>query len=180
MTVLYTVRSRFNDPAREADWNEWYAGHLGVLLGVPGFEAAQRFHSTTTVDDRPYLAMYAVAGPEVFESEAYLAIWGFDEWRPLIDHWTRDLFEPIGGGSPDFAVPLDGRLRAAFLSGPREAVRDAVGPARGGLVAGLDRSCDAVAWEVVAAGNGEPGTPLEASGVQVAEAVYQPITECLR
>jgi hypothetical protein len=186
MPVLYAVRCRFTDPARERAWNEWYAGHLAVLLGVPGFLAAQRFRSATTPDDRPYLALYEVAGPEVFTSDAYLAIWGFDEWRALIDNWTRDLFAPRDGGALDFATPPGGALRAAFVSGGDGPVDAALGrlasrrPAvRTALVAGLDVSCGGIAWDVLEAGD-DPGPPAALEGVQVAEAVYAPITACLR
>lgn len=183
--VLYTVRSRFTDPAREDEWNAWYLDHLHKLMAVPGFLAAQRFHSSETVDERPYLAMYRVASPDVFTSEAYLSIWGFDEWRPLIDNWTRDTFEAGPGGRLDFATPPDGFLQAAFLSGDDEAVaaglsrlseqRPALGSA---TVAGLDRSCAAVAWERVADRGAAPALP-EPPGVTIAEALYAPIAECL-
>lgn len=185
MTVLYTVRSKFTDPAREDEWNEWYAGHLRVLLAVPGFLAAQRFHSATTVDDRPYLAMYEVAAPEVFQSEPYRAIWGFHQWRPLIDHWARDLSDP--DGAIVFGTPVGGRLWAGFLSGPDDVVGAAVTRVRNGrsevasaTVSGLDRSCTEIAWEVLD-GEGEP--PDLATGadpsVEIADALYTPITECL-
>ena len=181
--VLYTVRSRFTDPAREHEWNEWYAGHLERLLRVPGFRAAQRFHSYETADERPYLAMYEVAGAEVFHSDAYLSVWGFRDWRPLIDNWTRDIFELRHGPGIDFATGRDGSLRAAFLSGAEEAVDEALTdlsaerPAlRGARVAGLDRSCEGIAWQ--------PGADAthrlpEPAGVAVAQARYTPITECL-
>lgn len=188
MSVLYTVRSKFTDPAREHAWNEWYAGHLIVLLSVPGFLAAQRFHSSTTVDDRPYLAMYEVAGAEVFESEPYRAIWGFDEWRPLIDNWTRDLSDPDGASGLAFATPLGARLWAGFVSGPGDAVSAALARAReawSGLVSatvsGLDRSCDAIAWEVLGE-EGEPAPDPTAGSdgaVGIAQALYTPITQCL-
>jgi hypothetical protein len=181
LSVLYTVRCRFTDPEREDAWNAWYRGHLDVLLSVPGFLTAQRFHSTQTPDDRPYLAMYEVAGPEVFTSDAYLAIWGFDEWKPLIDHWTRDLSEPLTGEGFDYATPADARLRAAFLTGPEASVRDALagqpddGRAR---VTGLDRSCGGIAWRVLSP-ESKPDAPLEAPGLDVAQSVYEPLTEWL-
>jgi hypothetical protein len=181
MSVLYTVRCRFNDREREADWNAWYAGHLDVLMGVPGFLAAQRFHSDSTVDDRPYLAMYEVASPEVFQSDAYLAIWGFDEWRPLIDNWTRDLFDPAGGRAL-FATPPGAQLRAGFLSGSADPVDGALAELAStratvgtGRVTGLDRSCDAIAWETQE--DGARAWPAPPPSVQIAAALYDAITE---
>jgi hypothetical protein len=180
LSVLYIVRCRFTDPKREDEWNEWYRGHLNVLLNVPGFLAAQRFRSPETVDQRPYLAMYEVTGPEVFTSEPYLAIWGFDEWRPLIDNWTRDIAEPLGG-RPDFATPPGGHLRAAFVPGGSEAVRDVLESLTGwgrALVSGLDRSCGGLAWRVRPADGGDAES-IDVRGLDVAEATYEPLTDCL-
>jgi hypothetical protein len=183
MSILYTVRSRFTEPSREDAWNDWYAGHLEVLLRVPGFLAAQRFHSTETIDDRPYLAMYEVESPDVFTSEAYLQIWGFDEWRPLIDNWTRDIFELRHGDGLDFATTPGQRLRAAFVSGEPAVVDDALAalaterPAlRAATVTGLDKSCAAIAWEAPAAD--DSGPLVAAPEVDVAQALYDTLTGC--
>jgi hypothetical protein len=174
------------DPRRERAWNEWYGEHIDVLLSVPGFIAAQRFHSSCTPDQRPYLAMYEVAGAEVFTSESYLSIWGFDEWRALIDNWTRDIFQPVDGGTIDFATPPDSTQWAGFVSGEVPAVRRAlsdVSSARASMhaaaVAGLDRSCEGVAWEVVA-GPDEGAHSRSLQGVRTAEATYTPLIEFRR
>jgi hypothetical protein len=186
LSVLYTVRCRFTDPAREQAWNEWYAGHIGVLLSVPGFLAAQRFHGPTTVDDRPYLAMYEVAAPDVFTSEPYRAIWGFDEWRPLIDNWTRDLSVVRGRSDIDFATGRDAWLWAGFVSGAKsqvDAALDALSTARpfvhAATVTGLDRSCVAIAWKVLADARDPGPVATSPDGVEIAQAVYTPLTECL-
>jgi hypothetical protein len=182
MSVLYAVRSRFIDPAREGEWNDWYAGHIDVLLGVPGFHSAQRFHSDKTPDDRPYLALYEVESPEVFTSEPYLAIWGFHDWRPLIDNWTRDLFTRGEDEPFDFGTPSDARLSASFVSGEEDAVRAALaatGDAVSTAVAmGLDGSCGGIAWQVVR-GDEEPEDAPSGSGVEVTRTVYRPFTEYL-
>jgi hypothetical protein len=184
LSVLYTVRCRFTDPAREDAWNEWYAGHIGVLLAVPGFLAAQRFHCANTVDDRPYLAMYEVAGPDVFTSEPYMAIWGFDKWRPLIDNWSRDVSTPRKA-EVEFATDQDAWLWAAFLSGEASRVAAtlrALARARpfvhAATVSGLDHSCEAIAWKVLGDPR-DPGPVASGSGVEVVQAVYTPLTECL-
>jgi hypothetical protein len=157
-----------------------------VLLSVPGFLAAQRFHSSTTVDDRPYLAMYEVAGPEVFESESYRAIWGFHDWRPLIDNWARDLSDPDGAIA--FGTPVGGRLWAGFVSGSEDEVVAARArlvedrpAAASATVSGLDHSCAAIVWEVLdGEGDAAPENATRAeSGVEVAAAVYTPLTQCL-
>lgn len=185
--VLYAVRCRFTDLDEEHTWNEWYNDHVDVLLRVPGFNAAQRFRSATTVDDRPYLAMYHVDGPEVFSSEPYQAIWGFDRWRSKIDNWTRDLFALPDDHAIDFATPRGSTLRAAFVGGSAGAARTglelvlsersvAFGVARS---CGLDRSCAGVAW---CAGDspGSLGSLGARDGAIVAEAVYEPLTEFRR
>jgi hypothetical protein len=152
---------------------------------VPGFLAAQRFHCPTTVDDRPYLAMYEVAGPEVFTSEPYLAIWGFDEWRPLIDNWSRDLSTPRSA-EIEFATCPEAWLWAAFLSGEDSHVDvalDALSTARpfvhAATVTGLDHSCSAIAWKVLGDPR-DPGPVASGGGVEMVQAVYTPLTECLR
>jgi hypothetical protein len=180
MSVLYAVRSRFTDPAREDEWNDWYAGHIDVLLGVPGFHSAQRFHSTETPDDRPYLALYEVESPDVFTSEPYKAIWGFHDWRPLIDNWTRDLFEREEGGPFDFGTPGDSRLCASFVSGDAGAVREALAAmsprASTAVAVGLDGSCGGIAWEVLS-GDEPPGPTPATPGVDITRTIYNPFTE---
>jgi hypothetical protein len=180
MSLLYAVRSRFIDPAREGEWNEWYAGHIDVLLGVPGFHSAQRFHSTETPDDRPYLALYEVESADVFTSEPYTAIWGFHDWRPLIDNWTRDLFKRGEGEPFDFATPGDARLLASFLSGDGAAVSGALAALKDGVstavAVGLDGSCGGIAWEVLR-DDGHPEPSPASPDVHVARAIYTPFTE---
>jgi hypothetical protein len=184
-SVLYVVRCRFTDPSREHAWNEWYAQHVHVLLRVPGFRAAQRLRSAAAADDRPYLAMYEVASPEVFTSEAYLAIWGFDQWRESIDNWTRDLFELLPGEALDFATPPTATLRAVFIGGEQSAAEAALGElaarapsARVARISGLDRSCAGIAWQV----DRDPvGLEIPAfPGTTVERGVYEPLTDCLR
>ena len=185
MSVLYAVRSRFTEPAREREWNDWYAGHIDVLLSVPGFHSAQRFHSSETPDDRPYLALYEVAGADVFTSEPYVAIWGFHEWKPLIDNWTRDLFERGEGEPFDFATPSDALLSAAFVTGPADAVRGQLAAMQAAatgvstaVATGLDGSCGGIAWEVLR-NEERPDPPPAAPGIDVVRSTYSPLTEFL-
>jgi hypothetical protein len=185
MSVLYAVRSRFIDPAREDEWNDWYAGHIDVLLGVPGFLSAQRFHSSETPDDRPYLALYEVASQDVFTSEPYLAIWGFDDWRPLIDNWTRDLFERREGEPFDFATPSGARLSASFVSGDDHAVQQTLAAMKANrcgvstaAAVGLDGSCGGIAWAVLSGGE-QPVPEAVGPAVDVTRTIYNPFTEYL-
>jgi hypothetical protein len=185
--VLYAVRCRFvGGPQRERDWNEWYLGHLEVLMGVRGFLAGQRFRTAASPDDRPYLALYEVESHEVFTSPQYLGVWGFSSWREQIDNWSRDLF--TAGRGEDLAFPTTGpggRLRAAFLTASPAASRDPVAVLaerragiRGATVCGLDRSCSAIAWQ--SGDEGRVGEPFpEPAGIEVVQALYEPITPCL-
>jgi len=96
--MIYMVEHTFSMPELEADWNAWYAGNLGVLLAVPGIASAQRFRVPDSAPPR-YMAMYTLAGPEVFESEAYLKAGGGGansvRFRPAYQVWVRNLFDGI-------------------------------------------------------------------------------------
>jgi hypothetical protein len=55
-------------PGREVDYNRWYDDiHLGEVLSVPGFTAAQR-HRLVANEDAPqrfsYLAIYEIEGDD--------------------------------------------------------------------------------------------------------------------
>lgn len=92
------VEHTFALPELEDEWNAWYGGNLRVLLSVPGFASAQRFRVPDAAPHR-YMAMYTVAGPEVFESEAYRAAGGGGansvKFRPAYQVWVRNLFDGI-------------------------------------------------------------------------------------
>jgi hypothetical protein len=96
--MIYMVEHTFSMPELEAEWNAWYAGNLRVLLEVPGIASAQRFRVPDSAPPR-YMAMYTLAGPEVFESEAYLNAGGGGansvRFRPAYQVWVRNLFDGI-------------------------------------------------------------------------------------
>jgi len=96
--VIYMVEHTFALPELEAEWNAWYGGNLQVLLSVPGIGSAQRFRVAETSPPR-YMAMYTVAGPEVFESDAYRNAGGGGansmRFRPAYRVWVRNLFAGI-------------------------------------------------------------------------------------
>ena len=96
--MLYIIECGFADPAREAEWNDWYnSTKLDGLLAVPGFLSVQRF---CACDDAPapYMNITSIETPEVFTSPAYSGGRGgrFGGWEPsLILDWTRRLFTGI-------------------------------------------------------------------------------------
>lgn len=93
--MLYMVEMNFTTTAREREWNEWYARHIRMLLSIPGIHAAQRLRAEGDARS-PYLAIYEVDGPQVFQSEEYLARAGrgsTGEWRELMSDWHRNVFD---------------------------------------------------------------------------------------
>ena len=96
--MIYMVEHTFSMPQLEDEWNAWYAGNLRLLLSVPGIESAQRFRIANTEPPR-YMAMYTVAGPEVFDSEAYRNAGGGGansvRFRPAYQVWIRNIFAGI-------------------------------------------------------------------------------------
>jgi hypothetical protein len=78
--ALYLVHSNC-DPAREAEFNEWYENvHLPDLLGVEGIVAAQRFKltgpgpQTLTRSGEPAVAQYlAIYELDTEDTDAVLA-----------------------------------------------------------------------------------------------------------
>ena len=95
--MIYCVELAFSEPAREAQWNDWYSEHLDILLSVPGFSTAQRFVSVAPCR-APYLAAYSVASGAVFESAPYQQRGGRGSpgaWAPLMVNWDRNLFDGL-------------------------------------------------------------------------------------
>ena len=91
--MIFMSQSALTDPAREADWDAWYIGHLRVMAAVDGVESAQRF-KTSTAGYSPSLALYSMRSAAVFDDPYYRSIRGLGEFLPLIDrrHYHRNLF----------------------------------------------------------------------------------------
>lgn len=92
--MIFMSQSGISDPARESDWEQWYAEHLDIMASVPGISSAQRFR-TATPDFPPSLAMYSVASAAVFKDPYYLSVRGMGDWLDLIDwrYYKRNLFD---------------------------------------------------------------------------------------
>ena len=91
--MIFMSQSGMTEPARQAEWDQWYTTHLQVMLTVNGINSAQRF-KLMQGDNAPSLAMYTVTSPEVFQDPYYLRIRGMGEWLLLIDrrYYRRTLF----------------------------------------------------------------------------------------
>ena len=95
--MIYCVELAFSQPAREAEWNTWYSGHLDLLLSIPGISTAQRFISTAPCR-APYLAAYSVTSADVYDSAPYKQRGGRGApgaWAPLMINWDRNLFDGL-------------------------------------------------------------------------------------
>ncbi|HEX4090557.1 MAG TPA: hypothetical protein VHZ33_17730 [Trebonia sp.] len=58
---IMLVQSGPSDPAREDEYNDWYASvHIPQILGLPGFTGARRYRALNpaNADAPPYLAIY--------------------------------------------------------------------------------------------------------------------------
>ena len=109
--MIFMSQSGLTDSSRAADWDAWYVEHLNIMLTVPGVSSAQRF-LTDTLGYSPSLAIYTMAGPEVFHDPYYLSVRGMGEWLPLIDrrYYRRNLFAGLDRAPP---VAADARLLVA-------------------------------------------------------------------
>ncbi|MBI4204502.1 MAG: hypothetical protein HY527_05700 [Betaproteobacteria bacterium] len=161
--MIFMSQSGLIETARTPEWDAWYIEHLRIMLTVPGIYSAQRF-KTDSAGYSPSLAMYGIAGPEVFDDPYYLSVRGMGEWLPLIDrhYYRRNLFSGLE------RAPAVGS-GAVLLVADRE--REDAALADLGLTwlacAGIDRST-ALRGIAVAA---QP--PAARSGL----AVYRPVTD---
>jgi hypothetical protein len=161
--MIFTSQSGLTDTRRAADWDLWYVDHLRIMLTVPGIFSAQRFQ-TDAPGRSPSLAMYSIAGADVFDDPYYRSVRGLGEWQPLVDsrYYQRNLFSGL-----DRAPPVD---RASYLL---VADRPSEDPALADLgltwliCIGIDRSTVLRGIGVVTA------RPEPRAGV----AIYRPVTE---
>lgn len=73
--TLMVVLTHPQDPAREAEFNEWYSGnHIQDVLLIPGFESANRFkQAKSNLGEAPqYLALYQVETQDAWEMQQVL------------------------------------------------------------------------------------------------------------
>jgi hypothetical protein len=164
--MIFMSQSGLTDARRAADWDAWYVEHLRIMLTVPGISSAQRF-VTDAPDYSPSLAMYSIAGAEVFDDPYYRSVRGLGEWQPLVDrrHYKRNLFTGLDRAP---AVAATALLLVADRAREDAALADL------GLTwlicAGIDRSTGVRGIAVADA------VPRAREGV----AIYRPVTECMR
>lgn len=94
--MIFTSESGLTDSTRLREWDEWYLGHLAAMAAVPGISSAQRFRALGE-GVPPSLAMYTVALPAVFESDAYRRTRGMGPFVPVVDErlHRRNLFDGL-------------------------------------------------------------------------------------
>ena len=94
--MIFMSQSGLTDSSRMMEWDAWYVEHLRIMATVPGIYSAQRF-KTESAGYPPSLAMYGIAGGDVFQDPYYLSVRGMGEWLPLIDrrYYRRNLFDGL-------------------------------------------------------------------------------------
>lgn len=113
--MIYMVECGFSDPAREAEWNDYYNGpKLAAVLSLPGFLRSQRFRSAGSGPTR-YIALHALESGQVLSGTNYKGVGGgsFQEWQPYIIDWRRTLFSGIDHvpevAAGDYLLVIDGK-----------------------------------------------------------------------
>src|SRR5436190_18375433 len=109
--MIFTSESGLTDPSRLREWDEWYLGHLAAMAAVPGVSSAQRFRALGE-GVPPSLAMYTVASPAVFNSDANRRTRGMGPFLAVVDEalHRRNLFDGLDV-APEIAA--DGILLVA-------------------------------------------------------------------
>jgi len=164
--MIFISQSGLADARRAADWDAWYVEHLRIMLTVPGISSAQRF-LTDSPGYPPSLAMYSIAGAEVFEDPYYRSVRGLGEWQALVDrrYYQRNLFSGLDRAPP---VATSAFLMVADRSRVDAALAD-LGMTWLACV-GIDRSTAVRGIAVVDA------APAPRADV----ALYRPVTACMR
>jgi len=129
--MIFMSQSGLSDPAREAEWDAWYLGHLRIMVTVPGIGSAQRF-KTVSPAYSPSLAMYSIASADVFADPYYQRVRGMGEWLPLIEkrYYRRNLFVGLDAApdvGDDFVFLVVDRERPAAVPGLTLTWLEAVG-----------------------------------------------------
>jgi hypothetical protein len=167
--VIYMVEMDMHLDDREAEWHEWYLGHIKMLLTVPGFRASQRFQSILPAP-APYLALHQVDSGAIFDSPEYRSRGGpgsTGDWRERHSNWRRNLLDGLAE-TPD--VPASKYLLRL------ENARDIPLPAAVSLVwtqvVGLDRDAGEFGLAII----GDPAPLLDLARRDTRVRLYRPIS----
>lgn len=168
--MIFMSQTGMTDRTREAELDAWYVDHLKIMLTVRGVDSAQRFKTSSPAHPQS-LAMYTVAGANVFHDPYYLSIRGMGEWNALMDRsqYRRNLFDGLDR-APN--VTAEERLLVADRERPEP---DLLGLPWAWLeCVGIDRSTPFRGIAVV------PQAVADGAKSERAVAVYAPVTECLK
>jgi hypothetical protein len=110
VTAFYMVELAFPFPAERAGFDDFYSGHIDMLLSIEGLNAAQRFEARHEAL-APFMAIYSLAHDAVLESDGYTSRAGPDsvsmDYRPKMLNWKRNV---VTGPQLHLDVPMDGWL----------------------------------------------------------------------
>jgi hypothetical protein len=152
--------------AERSAFDAFYQRHIDMLLTIPGFLTAQRFHCAEATR-APFLALYRHTGPEVLASDAYTSKAGRmsveADFRVNMTNWDRNLVQgPEGSGAPDLAFEMDEAMTLIDrLTEDAPPLPDGFVPLQ---VIGLDRT---IVQRGAAFGDRSPTEPQEGWEVRV-------------
>ena len=155
MSTFYMVEMKYPDSEPREDFDEFYYGHVSMLLTIKGFLWAQLFECIHPAR-APFMAIYQLAGPEVMTSDNYTSKAGRMSVNPVIrervTNWDRNL---VTGGIDDMHVEMGGWM---VLIDRLDSESPALPEGFAALeVIGLDET---IAERGVLTGNsGDPATP---------------------
>ncbi|MCH9675480.1 MAG: hypothetical protein K0U93_28845 [Gammaproteobacteria bacterium] len=111
MTTYYMVECDFPFPEEREGFDQFYNGHITMLLTIKGFVSAQRFECVHAAR-APFLAVYELTDPAVMTSPAYTSKAGptsvSETYRPKMKNWDRNLMTSVDPVTIN--VPLGGWL----------------------------------------------------------------------
>jgi len=110
MTAFYMVELAFPFPDERSGFDQFYSGHIDMLLSIEGLNSAQRFQATHEAT-APFMAIYELANEGVLRTTAYTSRAGpnsvTERYRPKMLNWKRNV---VTGPSLHLDVPTDGWL----------------------------------------------------------------------
>jgi hypothetical protein len=94
MTAFYMVELAFPFPDERSGFDQFYSGHIDMLLSIEGLNSAQRFEATHEAV-APFMAVYELANEGVLRTTAYTSKAGpnsvTERYRPKMLNWKRNV-----------------------------------------------------------------------------------------